>query len=712
MPIKSEKLIQNLQSLQSFLQRKMGQDRQIELIIQELKQLEDILETKKLVLQIVSDNEILSQALFDYLNSQPNFSSNYQIRLDTLPDIPKQIRPEVNYYLTLNYLLENTTKIEQNFLLPSEGQIYLGRNPENEIILNDSYYHGISWQHARILISTDEMGKTFWQIEDNNSTNGTFVNGNRIIGNQILQLGDEITLANPTFEKKIVRLLFCCQTITPDAGINETYLDVINSDVLLLIINLENHLSDKEQLFIKNIDNHLIAKQFLVPELSGIEDERVIDLENYLKEEVPESSFEILPVFLKPYYLEDYSREIDKFLQKKQDQFLKAIENPIKRQPENILAARLCQKLSLLLEPIDYLLAQEKKDIKDKISQQQKELEKITQVNIKEVTKKAFGLVNEDKDKFFKKVKLDITQAKMGALDNFSKSSIIYQVQKYIDNLEPVIIKRDGQFYIQLFIDSSNLEQDINQNLIDFCFEWIEKWSNKEWNKIIYSYNSGGVNELIERIKNTLSIIPSTLQKTPFNLPQSIDIRGNLMISFVGINCETRHKKLSLLTYLMKEIRSNLMQYMMMLTLVLSIIGIKGGKNQIFEKLSGWFKSYPWSLGLMIFVIFLFLMNAYNSDNQSKLEEVSEKLRKELASYYQSLSKNLLEKIIQEFNVALDYEAKKIDDAIVEIQSNYNEYILDTEKSQIKLQKDLEEYKEKEKNIDKEIIEFQKLMRM
>ena len=153
------------------------------------------------------------------------------------------------------------------------------------------------------------------------------------------------------------------------------------------------------------------------------------------------------------------------------------------------------------------------------------------------------------------------------------------------------------------------------------------------------------------------------------------------------------------------------MQYMMMLTLLLALVGVQGGKKQIFDNLSGLFKSYPLLLGGVIFAVFFLLMNAYRSDNQAKLDEAGEKLKKELASYYQSLSKSLLEKIIQEFNMALDYESKKIDDTIAEIQSNYNEYILETEKTQVRLQANLEQCKEKEKNIDKEIAEFQKLIR-
>ena len=67
MPPKADKLSQNLQSMQIFLERKLEQHREIEPIVRELKQLETILETKKLCLQIVSEKETLAQALFDLL---------------------------------------------------------------------------------------------------------------------------------------------------------------------------------------------------------------------------------------------------------------------------------------------------------------------------------------------------------------------------------------------------------------------------------------------------------------------------------------------------------------------------------------------------------------------------------------------------------------------------------------------------------------------
>lgn len=721
MPPKADKLTQNLQSLQLFLQRKVENYPELEPIILQLKNLEELLATKKLTLQIVSETETLAQALFDFLSERAEFSAAYQIKLDALPDLPRPVIPTINGTLTLKCSLENTTEIERSYTLPLEGKVSLGRNPQAEIVLDNSSYRGISWQHASLSADRNETGEIIWRLEDANSTNGTFVNHQRVLSPRVLTPGDEITLANPDGAIGIVRLIFECQTVIEENPIDDLYREVIDSDVLLLVTSLQSSLSERDIAFLKGVDTALISKRFLVCELLTPEEEsqlnsnntqKISDLESWVKAEAARSEFEILPVFLKPYYRDDYPKELEKSLQKKQDQFLKAIEGIIKRQPENILASRLFIKLQSLLPPVENLLQEERRSVQENIAVQKQELDQLKEINLKESLKKATLVFNEDKDKFFKKIKLDLQQAKGGAIDNFSKKSIVYQVQEYVETLQPIVVKRDGQVYIQLSVPSDGVDRDINQVLIDFCFSWVERWGNNEWNKIISSYNHGGMNALIERSRATFNMVPSLLDKTSFSYPGPIDVRDSLLMSFAGITCEVRHKQTSIVTYLMKEIRTNMMQYMMMITLLLAVVGIRGGKNQIFEKLSGFFKAYPWSLGIVIFGVFTFLLNAYNSDNQLKLEEAGEKLKKELTAYYQSLSKNLLEKIIQEFTVALDYEVKKLEDTFAEIQSNYNDYILASEKQQVKSQANLDIYREKEKNIDKELGEFQKLTRM
>ena len=62
----------------------------------------------------------------------------------------------------------------------------LGRQSDNDLVLLDSR---ISSRHARLL--KDAQG---YVLEDTDSTHGTFVNGERIVGSQRLKPGDQISL--------------------------------------------------------------------------------------------------------------------------------------------------------------------------------------------------------------------------------------------------------------------------------------------------------------------------------------------------------------------------------------------------------------------------------------------------------------------------------------------------------------------------------------
>jgi pSer/pThr/pTyr-binding forkhead associated (FHA) protein len=75
---------------------------------------------------------------------------------------------------------------------PNPGQIYeldrsevsIGRDIANDIVINDAE---VSRKHARLTLEADR-----YKIEDLNSTNGTYIDGQRLIGPHLLAIGEVI----------------------------------------------------------------------------------------------------------------------------------------------------------------------------------------------------------------------------------------------------------------------------------------------------------------------------------------------------------------------------------------------------------------------------------------------------------------------------------------------------------------------------------------
>lgn len=71
------------------------------------------------------------------------------------------------------------------------GQISIGRGSENDIVLDDIY---VSHHHAVI-----SPVRNLYQIEDLQSRNHTYINGNILNGKAFLQNGDIIKIGCVTF---------------------------------------------------------------------------------------------------------------------------------------------------------------------------------------------------------------------------------------------------------------------------------------------------------------------------------------------------------------------------------------------------------------------------------------------------------------------------------------------------------------------------------
>ena len=78
-----------------------------------------------------------------------------------------------------------------------KSEIFIGRDIANDVLINDAE---VSRRHARISIQAGN-----YVIEDLGSTNGTFVNGQKLAGPRVLKVGDTVMFGENvslTFEMK------------------------------------------------------------------------------------------------------------------------------------------------------------------------------------------------------------------------------------------------------------------------------------------------------------------------------------------------------------------------------------------------------------------------------------------------------------------------------------------------------------------------------
>jgi hypothetical protein len=97
----------------------------------------------------------------------------------------------------------------RGFILPL-GPTLLGRAPEADVVLTDT---SVSWLHAELM-----AGATNVEIRDLKSTNGTFVNGARIVESTELRDGDEVRVGSYVLRFSVIATPSLPQQSVDDPG--------------------------------------------------------------------------------------------------------------------------------------------------------------------------------------------------------------------------------------------------------------------------------------------------------------------------------------------------------------------------------------------------------------------------------------------------------------------------------------------------------------
>jgi WD40 repeat protein len=83
--------------------------------------------------------------------------------------------------------------------LTSKQSLLIGTDPQCDLVVDRVHYPSISRKHAVLEFepSKDHIGS--WSLRDNQSTNGTYVNGRRLVGSQLIMQDDTLTLSRDCF---------------------------------------------------------------------------------------------------------------------------------------------------------------------------------------------------------------------------------------------------------------------------------------------------------------------------------------------------------------------------------------------------------------------------------------------------------------------------------------------------------------------------------
>lgn len=692
---KSEKLQARIQEIQKFASTNFEQDRKFRTVFQELEKIAACLKTEKLKLHIVSNNLIAARSLQIYFERH-RLSQFYQVGVSSLP---KQIEPMRSAGSAT--LVLSTSSSEKVYLLSTTETTSIGRNPDSEIALDSSLYKKVSWNHAQI----SPCGNLAWEICDRNSTNGTYINGVRLQGCQKLQTGDRITLA-ASASSAYPEFVFEYSLTTEYP---ESLVEMLDCDILCLMCDLATP-TNAWQGLITIANAAPIAKRVVIGSIPSL-----TQVETWLRSQDLSDVFELVVLSLSSFSLQTQTSEINSVAQQELEKFCQSLEIFIKGKPEDILVQRLTARIIKELSVIEQVLDREAEAIAQQLQQEEARIQGLATDDVKEQAKKALRKASDEKDKFFKQVKLELNQSKAALLDTYSKKSITYKVEEFIERLTPKVLKKGGFQYIQLRAENPIAANgNVNADLTYFCSHELKKWADKEWQLVTTTYGEGGLNTIVETVYKTLDLSPSiNLDKSLFYADRRIDIQKSLMNSFIEAPYEGRYQGVSPLTYVLKQIRANMMQFTFLVGFGAMFIGIRvsGGGKQVISSITQPLRENPILFGIVIFLLICLLTYTYQKDTTLQLEAIADKLRKELSNHYQSLSKNLVEKLVLEITTVLETEEKRLKDALEIASARFTTYIIDLEKNQLLLKSNLEQQKIQLRNLDKEKAELQKLKR-
>jgi hypothetical protein len=698
MAAKTDKLTQRIQDLQKFIAPRSNQHPDYAAIAQSLPPIATSLKAGKLTLTLCSQSPNLTEALKNGLSVGEPKLDTYQLQPIDFPSDPKGSPNQPTATITV----QTTTSTQQLSLTPGQTAT-IGRRPDCTIVIPDAY-NRVSGQHSEIRPTNDPQT---WEICDLNSRNGTFVNGQQLSGCRTLTSDDRITLAYPSGGDKSAELHF--QIHPPAPSTNPFPQQLVNTDVFCLVLSATQPLSPAEQQLIQAVNQAAPSKFFITMDTPRLGSEweaatlsSAATIATWLQTQNLSKSIELVTLALG---LFDPSRPqgtmIDPSAQPDLVQFRQTLDRlTTNGQAEEHLIKRLNIQLHQCISQVEAILRTQDTEINQTIAAIEQELATGSEADLREQTRKACKKASDERDKFFRQVRIDLAQSKTDLLDKHRKNSILNKIQDFTESLQAIVTKRNGQSYLQLFSTGTTDADGVNSALTHLCRSELIQWGNEEWRKVNGTYSEGGLTSLIQRLHKILSLIPSLQLTDDLSQPiQRFDPEPSLQASVVEYQNQIPYEETSLPGYLFKNIRSQI-------TAISSLIVLGGTAVAATDEIK---RIMPQIVGALIPLVIGFLVYSYLQEKQKKLNDEGIKLREKASSNYQDLAKGFVDRLNQSITLRLDAEDRRLREAIETVDEQFRHHLVNQDRNQASLKVKLTEQKTQQSSLKREQTELDKL---
>lgn len=706
MSSKVENLLKHLQSLQQFINARVDRYPILQEIVTELAEISMSLKRANLTIGIYSQFSIPAQGLYSLFNTSQALSQFYQIEnlgmppgeQSTYSSPAPQARSVPSVTLQANNAVgqpQTQYELAQNLLIGREHQnLKVDFRSQGAVLVALPHYRKISSIHALISPTANaDINAPNWQICDLGSTNGTYINGQKITNCQILKPGDRITLAYPAPSEKAPEFIFEQPTNTTSSG-NNSDKSTIPYDLICLVINPRNELSTSEKNLINALNPNKVSGLIIIADISGISNQEsqsininLSTIKTWINENNPAlvqaKKLDIAPFLLSPFYPQNINIS-DPNLQKTADSLCQSLINLAKIQSENIISSRYSVKLSSTISSIENALNTFESSLARDARRAEEQLSGKTVDDLRRQVSRVFTTVGDEKSEFFSRVRSELARSKSDSFNPFTQdeSNILHKIRTFVDNLPPVVTRQGGEVCIQLQPEDG---ANTHHAVVQFCKLELSRWVIDEWWRICNAYGGEqGLNGLHKKSYVALNCLPSLSLSNPFSEPSELgDIQKNLDGSFREVLTSNSYYEGSSSDMMLNSAARVAIQGM-------SALGIAA-----INPFSAAIQGASAAAGLASLVGQVLNRSKLDKYKEHKLEEIVVNTKLRASSYYQSLTEYLLGRLLQDTSMALEKEERKFNRALASINEQMYAYLEDTNRC-------LNEYKNQQMMINQD----------